>query len=239
MEIREDIRDVFFQLKNLLRANQESGMDPPFISGAVREYLDVQAAEAFEKTAVNQLPDLQILRQEVTVCKKCKLHRTRTNPVFGEGSHKADLMFIGEGPGRDEDLQGRPFVGKAGQLLTKIISAMGLNRKEVYICNIVKCRPPKNRDPEKDEINACIAYLKGQIEFISPKALCVLGRVSGQTLFGNDFGITKDRGKWLAYMDIPVMPTYHPAYLLRDPSKKREAWVDIKEIMKFLGLKPA
>jgi len=239
LETREEIREVFFQLKNMLRVNQESGMDPPPISGEIREYLDVQAADTLEKTAVGHLTTLQTLRQQVAVCKKCKLHRTRTNPVFGEGSHKADVMFIGEGPGRDEDFQGRPFVGKAGQLLTKIISAMGLDRKEVYICNIVKCRPPKNRDPEKDEINACIAYLKDQIKFISPKVICVLGRISGQTLFGNDFGITRDRGKWLAYMDIPVMPTYHPAYLLRDPSKKREVWVDIKEIMKLLGLNPA
>jgi DNA polymerase len=157
--------------------------------------------------------------------------------VFGEGSSEADLVFVGEAPGREEDLAGRPFVGEAGRLLTRIIeNGMGLTRDEVYICNVVKCRPPKNRDPEADEIGACIPFLKKQIELINPQVICILGRVAGQELLGKDLKITWERGIWHSFMDIPVMPTYHPAYILRNPSAKRQVWEDIQKIMKHLGL---
>jgi DNA polymerase len=156
--------------------------------------------------------------------------------VFGEGSHDARLVFVGEGPGRDEDKVGRPFVGEAGRLLTRIIEAMGLEREEVYICNVVKCRPPRNRDPEKHEIETCLPFLRRQLSIIRPEAICTLGRIAGRSLLGEDFGITRGRGKWHSYEGIPLMPTFHPAYLLRYPSAKRQVWEDVQEIMKLLGL---
>lgn len=149
----------------------------------------------------------------------------------------AKLVFVGEGPGVDEDLAGRPFVGKSGKLLTKIIEkGMGLTREEVYICNVVKCQPPKNRDPEKDEIEACVPFLKKQLQSINPEVICCLGRVACQALLGSGFKITLERGKWRSYEDIPLMPTFHPAYLLRNPSAKRQVWEDVKMIMKRIGL---
>jgi DNA polymerase len=150
-------------------------------------------------------------------------------------------MFVGEGPGRDEDNQGRPFVGEAGQLLTKIIeNGIGLKREEVYICNIVKCRPPGNRDPERDEIDHCIPFLKKQIEIIKPKVICTLGRIAARELLKRDFKITMERGRWQSYLNISLMPTYHPAYILRNPKNERklqgEVWQDIQKIMSLLGI---
>ena len=180
---------------------------------------------------------LDALRTFIGECRRCKLHHGRTRLVFGEGSPRARLVFVGEGPGEDEDLAGRPFVGKAGKKLTQIIeNGMGLPRDEVYICNVVKCRPPKNRDPEEDEIAACIPFLKKQIELIRPEVICLLGRIAGRALLGDDFAITRDRGKWRSFLNIPLMPTYHPAYILRNPSARRPVWEDIKEIMNRLGL---
>ena len=146
------------------------------------------------------------------------------------------MGFVGEGPGRDEDLAGLPFVGEAGKLLTKIVAAMGLTREEVYICNVVKCRPPKNRDPEEDEVETCLPFLKEQINLIKPQVICVLGRIAGQSLLGKEFKITRERGSWYTFMETPLMPTFHPAYLLRNPSAKRQVWEDIKKVMKRLGL---
>ena len=148
----------------------------------------------------------------------------------------ARLVFIGEGPGRDEDNQGRPFVGEAGRLLTRILKAMGLARESVYICNVVKCRPPHNRDPEPDEIAACIPFLERQIRLVRPEVICTLGRIAAQTLLGQDFKITEQRGKWYSFGDIPLMPTYHPAYLLRNRNAKRDVWEDVQKIMQHLGL---
>jgi DNA polymerase len=176
------------------------------------------------------------LREDIGDCRRCKLYRDRNTLVFGEGSSKARLVFVGEGPGREEDQVGRPFVGEAGTLLTKIIEAMGLSRESVYICNVVKCRPPKNRDPEGDEIESCLPFLKRQINLIQPDVICALGRVAAQALLGEEFRITRERGNWQSFMDIPMMPTFHPAYLLRNPSAKREVWEDIQEIMRHLGL---
>jgi DNA polymerase len=143
---------------------------------------------------------------------------------------------VGEGPGREEDLAGIPFVGEAGRLLTRIINAMGLNREEVYICNVVKCRPPNNRDPEEDEIETCLPFLREQLNLIRPQVICTLGRVAGQALLGKEFKITLEKGRWRFFMDIALMPTYHPAYLLRNPSAKRQVWEDIKKVMKHMGL---
>jgi DNA polymerase len=147
------------------------------------------------------------------------------------------LTFVGEGPGREEDRLGRPFVGEAGKLLDRIVVAMGLTREDVYICNVVKCRPPKNRDPKDDEIEMCIPFLKRQLELIQPEVLCLLGRVAGRALIGPEFTLSRGRGTWLEVMGIPAMPTYHPAFLLRNPSAKRQVWEDVQLIMDRLGLK--
>jgi uracil-DNA glycosylase family 4 len=177
---------------------------------------------------------LDEIRRELGDCKRCKLHRTRRTIVFGEGSGKAKLMLIGEGPGFDEDLQGRPFVGKAGQLLTRILHSIHLQREEVYITNIIKCRPPQNRNPEPDEINSCNPFLMNQIHAIQPKIICALGTFSAQTLLKTDTKITALRGKFHEMAGIRVFPTYHPAYLLRNPERKREVWEDMKQISQWM-----
>ena len=184
---------------------------------------------------------LTAVREELGDCQRCKLCATRTNIVFGSGNEKATLMFVGEGPGADEDLQGLPFVGKAGELLTKMISAMGLSREDVYIANIVKCRPPNNRPPEEDEIAPCLPFLKKQIEAIAPKIICALGTFAAQTLLSTKTRIADLRGKFYDFRcndtcdAIKVMPTFHPAYLLRNPSEKKKAWEDLKKIMKEIN----
>ncbi|MCX8043231.1 MAG: uracil-DNA glycosylase [Desulfobacterota bacterium] len=179
------------------------------------------------------------IREDLGECTRCKLHRTRSTIVFGEGNPEAQLMFIGEGPGADEDAQGRPFVGEAGGLLTRMIQAIGLERHQVYIANIVKCRPPGNRDPEGDEIAACLPFLHRQIAAIRPRVICALGRVAAQALLGTDRGIAQLRGSFYSFGDILVMPTYHPAYLLRTPSKKRDAWIDLQMVQRELQARGA
>lgn len=177
---------------------------------------------------------LNNLYKTVFSCTQCQLHKGRTNSVFGEGNTSADLMFVGEGPGADEDIQGRPFVGRAGQLLTKMIIAMNLNRGDVYIANIVKCRPPGNRNPFKNEIATCINYLHKQIELINPKIIICMGSVAVQALLNTDKGISKLRGSFTELGKYKVMPTYHPAYLLRNPKMKKPAWEDLQKVMKNL-----
>lgn len=177
---------------------------------------------------------LKTLRKEIGDCQRCKLSKGRTNIVFGEGNVDAELMFIGEGPGMEEDRQGRPFVGDAGQLLTKLIKKMGFKREDVYIGNIVKCRPPLNRDPEDDEINTCFPFIKGQIEIISPRVIVALGRISSQTLIGLKVPISKLRGKFYQYGNVPLMPTFHPAYLLRNPKDKWRVWEDAQKVLEKL-----
>ena len=175
--------------------------------------------------------DLGALCQTALACTRCPLCRTRSNVVFGEGDPRAQLMFIGEGPGFDEDRLGRPFVGKAGQLLDKMIKAMQFSREEVYICNIVKCRPPDNRAPLPEEAAACLPYLQKQIELVSPEVIVLLGATAAHYLLNRKEGITRLRGRWLNYNGIPVMPTFHPAFLLRQESAKREAWMDLQQVM--------
>jgi DNA polymerase len=165
-------------------------------------------------------------------CQLCQLAKTRHNLVFGDGNPNAQIVFVGEAPGVDEDQQGLPFVGRAGQLLTKIIEAMGIKRKDVYICNILKCRPPGNRNPLPDEISLCEPFLKKQLQAISPKVICALGTFAAHTLLKTDVPITLLRGRFHTYNGIKLMPTYHPAYLLRNPSAKKPVWEDVQMIMK-------
>ena len=166
------------------------------------------------------------------------MHKARTNIVFGVGNPKAELVFIGEGPGHDEDIQGEPFVGRAGKLLTQMIEAMGLKRSDVYICNVVKCRPPENRLPEKDEISTCSPFLSRQLAVIRPKVICCLGACSAQTLLETNQGISRFRGEWFDYRGSKLIATYHPAYLLRNPPAKSEVWKDLQKVMSVLGLQP-
>ncbi|HEX3597791.1 MAG TPA: uracil-DNA glycosylase, partial [Polyangiaceae bacterium] len=179
---------------------------------------------------------LTVLAEEVSGCTRCGLHGERTQTVFARGTGASGVCFVGEGPGADEDAQGFPFVGKAGQLLDRMIAAMGFDRDEVYVCNIVKCRPPKNRKPEPSEMAACRPYLVEQLELIEPKVIVALGATAVEGLLGISGGITRLRGNWRLYNGrIAVMPTFHPAYLLRTPEAKRDVWNDLKEVLKHLG----
>ena len=228
MSPAEELREIVSSLKRLMMADREWGFEPPSLSPSALGYLE---------KGPGLLRSLEELRDSIGDCRRCKLWRGRTNLVFGEGSPKARLVFVGEGPGRQEDLEGRPFVGEAGKLLTKIIEdGMRVKREDVYICNIVKCRPPDNRDPEADEIAACMPFLKKQLDLIRPQVVCTLGRIAAQGLLGREFRITHERGKWVFLGDTPLMPTFHPAYLLHNPSAKRQVWEDVKEIMRHMGL---
>jgi uracil-DNA glycosylase family 4 len=173
---------------------------------------------------------LDSIRQELGECTRCRLHEGRNHVVFGEGNPHAVLVFVGEGPGREEDLQGKPFVGRAGELLTRIITAIELTREEVYIANIVKCRPPNNRDPKPDEIQTCLPFLLKQLEAIKPRIICALGTFAAQTLLGTEERISVLRGRFHDYKGTKLMPTYHPAFLLRNPQFKRDVWEDMKRI---------
>ncbi|HWG49193.1 MAG TPA: uracil-DNA glycosylase [Candidatus Acidoferrales bacterium] len=178
------------------------------------------------------------IRADIGDCTRCRLHKGRTNLVFGVGNPNAELMFIGEGPGADEDAQGEPFVGRAGQLLNNMISAMGLKREEVYIANVVKCRPPGNRTPERDECDICSPFLLQQIEVIKPKVIVALGAVAAKTLLAVNDSMANLRGRWYDFHGTRMAVTYHPAYLLRDPRQKKETWKDLQMVMKYLGLTP-
>ena len=180
--------------------------------------------------------DMAQLRHEAMGCERCELHQGRHTVVFGTGNENAELVFVGEAPGADEDQQGEPFVGRAGQLLTKIIEAMKLTRDDVYIANVIKCRPPGNRNPKPIEIESCEPFLLRQIELIKPKVICALGGFAVQTLLRTDQRISMLRGRFHDYHGTKIMPTYHPAYLLRNPHAKREVWEDMKKIMVELGI---
>jgi uracil-DNA glycosylase family 4 len=180
-------------------------------------------------------PSLESIREDIGDCTRCRLHERRTNIVFGEGNPHARLVFVGEGPGSEEDVTGRPFVGRAGQLLDKIIEAIGSRREEVYIANIVKCRPPGNRTPERDEVATCEPFLFRQLAVIKPEAIVALGSPAFQCLMRTRETITRARGEWKDWNGIRVMPTFHPAYLLRSPDKKRETWEDMKKVRDYLA----
>jgi DNA polymerase len=201
--------------------------------------LVIPSASLFDVADRVEDDTLEKIRETIGDCHRCRLSERRTNIVFGVGNPKAQLVFIGEGPGRDEDIQGEPFVGRAGKLLTQMIQAMSLRREDVYICNVVKCRPPENRAPEKDEMATCSPFLFRQLDVIRPKAIVCLGAIAVQALLGAGVGITKTRGQWFDFRGSRLMPTYHPAYLLRNPAAKAEVWKDLQQVMAFLGLEPA
>jgi DNA polymerase len=199
-------------------------------------HLDIPTRSSAPVEIVAEADVLAPLRAEALGCTRCRLAGTRTNVVFGVGDPNADLMFIGEAPGKDEDLKGEPFVGRAGQLLTDIIKAMKLTREQVYIANVIKCRPPENRNPEPDELEQCRPFIRRQIEMIRPRVIVTLGRFALQSLTGQGHAVSAARGQWLEYEGIRVMPTYHPAYLLRNPSAKKDVWTDMKQVMTELGI---
>ena len=212
---------------------------PAQVRGAVPKLqLAGRSPSLFEMADRVEGDSLERVCSELAGCTRCKLHRRRTNIVFGVGNPHADLVFVGEGPGHDEDVQGIPFVGRAGQLLTQMINAMGLSRDDVYIANVVKCRPPENRTPEKDEIATCLPFLLRQLTNINPKVIVCLGSVAAQALLNTNKAISHFRGQWLDFRGAKLMATYHPAYLLRNPHAKPEVWADLKKVMAFLGLTP-
>ncbi|WP_338865663.1 uracil-DNA glycosylase family protein [Myxococcus stipitatus] len=196
------------------------------------------AGGALPGVVAGERPTLDQVRRELGDCQRCKLCSGRKNIVFGTGNPRAELVFVGEGPGEQEDLQGVPFVGAAGALLTKMIEAMGFGRDDVYICNVVKCRPPGNRNPEPDEIAACEPFLRSQLASIQPRVVVALGKFAAQTLLRDSTPITRMRGQWRVYEGIQLMPTFHPAYLLRNPAEKRKAWEDLQAVMKVFGKNP-
>ena len=238
--------------ENMISANEEENVistneEENVISANEEE--DVIQATAIQATAIlaNKIEitneetmmktqALEKVRDEMGDCKRCKLSQGRTNIVFGEGNPAARLMFIGEGPGADEDAQGRPFVGKAGQVLTNLILKLGFKREDFYIANIVKCRPPGNRDPEEDEIIACRVFLEKQIDAISPLVIMTLGRVATHALLSSEETISRMRGRFYDFRGIKVMPTFHPSYLLRSPKQKMKTWDDARAAMRVLGI---
>jgi uracil-DNA glycosylase len=181
---------------------------------------------------------LERIREDLGDCTRCRLHKQRNKLVFGEGNPRAELVFVGEGPGHDEDVQGLPFVGRAGKLLTQMIEAMRLRRDQVYICNVVKCRPPENRKPEDDEVATCSPYLYRQLEVIGPKAIVCLGATAAQALLKTKDSISRYRGQWFDFRGTKLLVTYHPAYLLRNPNAKSDVWKDLQKVMAHLGLAP-
>ena len=227
---RSELNRIIRSVKSAIESEKMAGINEVYFSGSKMK--PKRKAKTKDAEAA-----LKALEREVAQAMRCELAGTRTNLVFGRGNPNADLMFIGEAPGRDEDLQGKPFVGRAGQLLTKIIESIGLKREDVYIANILKCRPPGNRNPLPSEIAACSPYLFKQIEIIKPKVICALGKFAAQTLLNTETPISKLRGQFYDYRGTKLMPTYHPAYLLRNPSGKREVWGDMKRIARELGLK--
>jgi uracil-DNA glycosylase family 4 len=209
---------------------------PPMAAPTVPVLPVVNAASLFEVLDRVEGDTLDLVRENLGECTRCRLHEQRNKIVFGAGNPRAELVFVGEGPGHDEDVQGLPFVGRAGKLLTQMIEAMGLLREDVYICNVVKCRPPENRKPEDDEVATCSPYLCRQLDAIAPKAIVCLGAVAAQTLLKTKDPISRFRGNWFDYRNTKLMATYHPAYLLRNPAAKSEVWKDLQKVMAHLGL---
>lgn len=196
---------------------------------------DNQLCDSGPDSGQSRSDELSQFEKQIQGCTLCQLSEGRKHVVFGAGHHHAQLVFVGEAPGREEDQQGYPFVGEAGQLLDKILTAMKMSRESVYICNVIKCRPPRNRDPQPEEISACEPFLKKQLLLIKPKLIVALGRFAAQALLQTKAPISRLRGQWFEYEDIPVMPTFHPAYLLRNPSGKRDVWEDMKQVMNRLA----
>jgi uracil-DNA glycosylase len=241
-DLQEELAATIAELRAYLSWAEEGG--PLFVASPISTPERPSATAMPQKTPSRRsdkpasLPivSLETVREQMGECTLCKLHKGRHTIVFGVGNPNARLMFVGEAPGEDEDLKGEPFVGKAGQLLTKMIEAMGLRREDVYICNTVKCRPPNNRNPELDELAACEPFLKGQLAAVKPEVIVTLGKFAAQALLRDQTPITRLRGQWREYEGIPVMPTFHPAYLLRSPQEKAKVWEDLQRVMTKLGL---
>ena len=225
-----DILSVLDDILYALRAYRQSGVRGYDCSEKAREIL-----ASWHQPLMKPPETLTGIRKDLGDCQRCGLGRLRNHIVFGSGDPKARLVFVGEGPGRDEDLQGEPFVGAAGELLTRIIQAIQMSRDEVYICNVVKCRPPGNRNPLPEEVATCLPFLQRQLEAIKPDFIVALGKVAAQTLLGTDQAISRLRGRFHDYHGMRLLPTYHPAYLLRNPEKKRDVWEDMKMLMRELG----
>jgi len=232
---REELLGLVRSLTERVRSDGELGRTPAYL---YREHRAGSPAAANRLAATDPVQGGQGALEEVRTalgdCGRCVLHRTRHSLVFGEGNPEAALVFVGEAPGADEDAQGRPFVGRAGQLLTKIITAMGMRREEVYICNILKCRPPGNRNPQPEEIALCEPFLVRQLRAIRPRVICALGTFAAHTLLKSEAPISVLRGRFHSYHGIPLMPTYHPAYLLRNPGAKKQVWEDVQIVMQAL-----
>lgn len=214
----------------------ERAQDAPATAGGTPALQETPAALPVLNARRDVEAELRAVREEIGDCTRCRLHQGRHNIVFGTGNPHADLMFVGEGPGADEDAQGLPFVGRAGQLLNKMIEAMGLRRADVYIANVVKCRPPDNRTPERDEMETCSPFLLRQIEAIRPKVIVALGATASKALLGVNEPMSNLRGRWHDFRGTKLAVTYHPAYLLRDPRQKKETWKDLQTVMEYLGL---
>ncbi|KAF0221534.1 MAG: DNA polymerase [Geobacteraceae bacterium] len=230
-----EVKELISSLRVYLEELQETGVDAlPFVQPASAPSRATGKAEEGSASPVRG-ETLDDVRRELEECGRCQLGNTRTNLVFGVGNPAARLAFVGEAPGRDEDLQGEPFVGEAGQLLSKIINAMGFERSDVYICNVLKCRPPGNRNPQPDEIEKCHPFLLRQLKAIAPEVIVCLGTFAAQTLLQTKAPISKLRGSFHDYHGIPLMPTFHPAFLLRNPAMKREVWEDMQQVMRLLG----
>ena len=221
--VSQDLSEIAYDFGHYLQYVKRLGFQGVALSEASKAILEQWGNESASET-------LEMIQKDLGDCRRCQLHAGRKHVVFGDGNPRARLVLVGEGPGYEEDAMGLPFVGKAGQLLTKILKAIDLTREEVYICNIIKCRPPGNRDPEPDEIAACLPFLRRQIRAIRPKFICALGAFAAQTLLQTDTPISRLRGDFHAYEGIRVLPTYHPAFLLRNPDKKRHVWEDVKKL---------
>jgi len=209
-------------------------------AGRLKKRLEIEKMMGVDALMKRAGPEAELRRveEEVRTCTRCRLHEGRTQTVFARGNPRAPLLFIGEAPGEEEDRQGLPFVGPAGKLLDRMIFAMGLKSDQVYITNIIKSRPPNNREPRPDEVAACFPFLERQIELVRPRIICTLGRPAANTLLGTNLAMGDLRGKWQSYRGIPVLPTYHPAYLLRSPGQKRTAWEDLKKLIIALAEGP-
>ena len=227
MNDKQTMTQTFLEIENSLRFLAANGYRGFACTGHSLEKL-----EKWGKGRAFFAESLEDIHADLGDCRRCKLAQERNHIVFGDGNAKAKLVFIGEGPGAEEDRKGQPFVGAAGQLLTRIIEAIKLSRSQVYICNIIKCRPPGNRNPESDEIKTCFPFLERQIAALQPDFIIALGTFAAQTLLGTTTPISRLRGRFHVYKGIKVVPTYHPAYLLRNPDKKRDVWEDMKMLMK-------
>lgn len=244
MDPQGEIAKLLRDIRMMVSVWAETGIVPPVARSVMegpaitRDTPGVAASPSAKVSRGGGRPEgIEALRSEVLECRACRLSAGRKNIVFGEGNAKARLVFVGEGPGREEDESGRPFVGEAGALLTRIIeNGMGLKRGDVYICNVVKCRPPNNRMPERDEMEACIPFLKRQLSLIGPELICCLGQTAARALISDDFKVGAGRGRWYSFEGVPMMVTYHPGYLLRNPKDKALVWEDIKKIMARLGI---